>query len=61
MLGSVTGSIVHLHVPGLAGMSRVRYRAFLAYNVAGGTVWGRGLCSWGTWRAPATRSAGVRH
>ena len=27
-------------VPGLAGMSGMRYRTFLAYNAAGGTVWG---------------------
>lgn len=27
-------------VPGAAGMSRVRYRTFLLYNVIGGVVWG---------------------
>jgi len=27
-------------VPGLAGMSGMRYRTFLAYNAVGGTVWG---------------------
>ncbi len=27
-------------VPGLAGMSGMRYRTFLAYNAAGGIVWG---------------------
>src|SRR5437660_1679624 len=26
-------------VPGLAGMSRMRYRTFLLYNVAGGAAW----------------------
>lgn len=26
--------------PGLAGLSRMRYRRFLAYNAAGGVVWG---------------------
>lgn len=26
--------------PGLAGLSRMRYRRFLAYNAAGGIVWG---------------------
>ncbi len=29
-------------IPGLAGMSGVRYRVFLAYNVAGGLLWGVG-------------------
>lgn len=27
-------------IPGLAGMARLRYRTFLAYNVAGGVTWG---------------------
>src|SRR5690348_14424774 len=30
-------------VPGLAGISEVHYPAFLAYNVAGGTLWGAGF------------------
>jgi len=30
-------------VPGLAGMSKVHYPSFLAYNVAGGVVWGSGF------------------
>src|SRR5262249_46568702 len=30
-------------VPGLAGMSQVEYRVFLAYNVAGGALWGAGM------------------
>lgn len=30
-------------VPGLAGMSRVHYPSFLAYNVAGGVAWGSGF------------------
>jgi membrane-associated protein len=30
-------------VPGLAGVSRMRYRRFLAYNAAGGLVWGVGV------------------
>ena len=29
--------------PGLAGLSRMRYRRFLAYNAAGGLVWGVGV------------------
>ncbi len=29
-------------VPGLAGLSQMRYRRFLAYNAAGGVVWGVG-------------------
>ncbi|HVA06232.1 MAG TPA: DedA family protein [Acidimicrobiales bacterium] len=31
-------------VPGLAGMSSMRYRTFLAANIAGGVVWGIGFC-----------------
>src|SRR6266496_4169800 len=30
-------------VPGLAGISEVHYPTFLAYNVAGGALWGSGL------------------
>jgi membrane protein DedA with SNARE-associated domain len=30
-------------VPGLAGLSEVHYPAFLAYNVAGGALWGSGF------------------
>src|SRR5215472_17071316 len=30
-------------VPGLAGISEVHYPTFLAYNVAGGTLWGAGF------------------
>lgn len=30
-------------VPGLAGMSQVEYPVFLAYNVAGGVLWGAGM------------------
>ena len=30
-------------VPGLAGMSQVEYPVFLAYNVAGGALWGAGM------------------
>ncbi|HUZ56919.1 MAG TPA: bifunctional DedA family/phosphatase PAP2 family protein [Streptosporangiaceae bacterium] len=30
-------------VPGLAGMSQVEYPVFLAYNVAGGVLWGTGM------------------
>ena len=30
-------------VPGLAGMSGVHYPSFLAYNVAGGLLWGTGF------------------
>ena len=29
--------------PGLAGLSRMRYRRFLAYNAVGGVVWGVGV------------------
>jgi membrane protein DedA with SNARE-associated domain/membrane-associated phospholipid phosphatase len=30
-------------VPGLAGMSRIDYPVFLAYNLAGGALWGTGM------------------
>jgi len=29
-------------MPGMAGMSRMRYRVFLPWNAAGGIVWGAG-------------------
>jgi membrane-associated protein len=31
-------------MPGLAGLSRMRYPRFLAFNAAGGLVWGVGFC-----------------
>jgi membrane-associated protein len=31
-------------MPGLAGLSRMRYRRFLAFNAAGGLIWGVGFC-----------------
>jgi membrane protein DedA with SNARE-associated domain len=31
-------------MPGLAGLSRMRYPKFLAFNAAGGLVWGVGFC-----------------
>ena len=31
-------------MPGLAGLSRMRYPKFLAYNAAGGLLWGVGFC-----------------
>lgn len=34
-------------VPGLAGMSDVHYPSFLAYNVAGGVLWGAGFATLG--------------
>jgi undecaprenyl-diphosphatase len=37
-LGRFTAALRVL-IPGLAGMSGVRYRVFLVYNVAGGVVW----------------------
>jgi membrane protein DedA with SNARE-associated domain/membrane-associated phospholipid phosphatase len=39
VLGRFTAGLRVL-VPGLAGMSRMRYRAFLAANVVGGILWG---------------------
>jgi membrane-associated protein len=34
-------------VPALAGLSRMRYRRFLAYNAAGGLTWGLGVVALG--------------
>lgn len=34
-------------VPGLAGMSEMRYRTFLPANAAGGFIWGVGFCALG--------------
>jgi membrane protein DedA with SNARE-associated domain len=34
-------------MPGLAGLSRMRYRRFLAWNAAGGLVWGVGVVALG--------------
>lgn len=31
-------------IPGLAGMSRMPYPRFLAFNAAGGLIWGVGVC-----------------
>jgi membrane protein DedA with SNARE-associated domain len=31
-------------MPGLAGLSRMPYRRFLAFNAAGGLIWGVGFC-----------------
>jgi undecaprenyl-diphosphatase len=41
-LGRFTAAL-RVMMPGLAGMARMRYRTFLAYNVAGGAAWGA-LC-----------------
>lgn len=41
-LGRFTAALRVL-VPGLAGMSKVHYPSFLAYNVAGGVLWGSGF------------------
>ena len=37
-LGRFTAAL-RVMIPGLAGMARLRYRTFLAYNVAGGLAW----------------------
>lgn len=37
-LGRFTAAL-RVMIPGLAGMARLRYRTFLAYNVAGGLLW----------------------
>lgn len=37
-LGRFTAAL-RVMVPGLAGMARMHYRTFLAYNVAGGVAW----------------------
>jgi membrane protein DedA with SNARE-associated domain len=44
-------------VPGLAGMSDVHYPSFLAYNVAGGVLWGAGSPPWATSPVPATSAS----
>ena len=31
-------------MPGLAGLSQIRYRTFLLFNALGGVVWGVGFC-----------------
>jgi membrane protein DedA with SNARE-associated domain len=41
LLGRCT-ALLRALVPGLAGMSRMRYRTFLVWNAAGGIVWGAG-------------------
>jgi membrane protein DedA with SNARE-associated domain/membrane-associated phospholipid phosphatase len=41
-LGRFTAALRAL-VPGLAGMARMRYRTFAAYNAAGGAVWATGF------------------
>ena len=41
-------------MPALAGTAGMRYRRFLAFNAAGGIVWGPGWCCWATWPAPPT-------
>jgi undecaprenyl-diphosphatase len=38
-LGRFTAAL-RVMIPGLAGMARLRYRTFVAYNVAGGVAWG---------------------
>jgi len=38
-LGRFTAAL-RVMIPGLAGMSRMRYRTFAAYNLAGGLAWG---------------------
>ena len=41
-LGRFTAAL-RVMIPGLAGMARMRYRTFLAYNVAGGAAWAAGM------------------
>jgi membrane-associated protein len=43
--------------PGLAGLSGMRYRRFLAYNAAGGIVWGTGCVVLGYLAGSSYRSA----
>ena len=45
-------------VPGLAGMSGMRYRTFLAYNAAGGIVWGTTFVLIGYARRDVLRGGG---
>ena len=40
-------TVARVMVPGLAGLSHMHYRKFLAYNVAGGTLWAAGYACLG--------------
>ena len=45
--------VVRTIAPVLAGIGRMRYRTFLAYNIIGGLVWGAGITSLGYWLGTA--------
>jgi undecaprenyl-diphosphatase len=42
LLGRFTAAL-RVMVPGLAGMARMPYRTFAAYNIAGGVIWASGM------------------
>ncbi|MFJ6661111.1 DedA family protein [Streptomyces sp. NPDC091377] len=41
--------IVRTFTPIIAGVSNMRYRSFLTYNVVGGVLWGAGVTLLGSW------------
>jgi membrane protein DedA with SNARE-associated domain len=53
-LGRFT-TILRVLVPGLAGMAEMHYPTFLAYNVAGGAIWGTGFVLLGYFGAASYR------
>jgi undecaprenyl-diphosphatase len=53
-LGRFTAAL-RVMIPGLAGMARMPYGTFAAYNIAGGRSGRPGWCCWDTWPAPPGR------
>lgn len=62
-LGRFTAAL-RVMIPGLAGMSRMPYRKFAVYNVAGGAAWGTssvvlGFLAGASWRHVAHLASGI--